>query len=654
VPSRCTRLRGLVAIRFAAAVFIAAAAPVLAQPEVEVSGTRLVPGQTLAIAVDRDDDDEDGVEDRAQLHAVPGMDLLEVVIQPGSGGDVQIATLGGLRVIRRGEAVSTPFVIKRAELPAPILLQATRASSGSHSVALLVTQDETTLRVPLQAVEIAVLAGSNEALDAARDALAISHRVTNDPSLPRGNDYGVSSPDPNNIRVQILDSSAQGKRITARLRVLSADGTVVRGELEITLTRPRAGLPFRSRFVRLVGDAVDRDARGVAGQVLQVALRDRVQVVYETPLGQVRQALRVGRPGDESGPRAARRAVLRAVVLRAYPNGPPVIGVDDLSALRIVREELSLANEIWLQCHITFGSPNEAEIVIADAPGPTMIAVSDGDGLPARGGTVQLRADGRVIGPLHIPQGSRPMDTALRLSQALRSAGFSTTVTVNPSAVYGAGPGADVLVRRSDGSFVHLEPISGTPLTTDPQQRIAIGSVDLGDGLDEFDNMTATSGTLEERTLIKALSDDDPSTIELFIINRFAHGTRQGEAFIAASSGPVINAVVLDRNGLRQRQTAWTLAHEIGHVLLNQPLHPDNFGPDVPSLLMDSDNNRGTVHGPKRLTPADCLRVRHEAELRAVPPLLTPYDPRRGTSLERYTARAKARSAENTAKAAAE
>src|SRR5262249_53863157 len=156
-------------------------------------------------------------------------------------------------------------------------------------------------------------------------------------------------------------------------------------------------------------------------------------------------------------------------------------------------------------------------------------------------------------------------------------------------------------------------------LSSDRQQRIAIGRVDLGDGMEEFDNMTAQSGTLEERTMIKALGDEDPGSIDLFIINRFTHGTRQGEAFIAASSGPITNSLVLDPNGLRQRQPAWTRAHELGHGLLNQPLHPDNVGADVPMLLMDSDNNRGTVNGPKRLVMNECLRVRYEGAVRAVP-----------------------------------
>jgi hypothetical protein len=337
----------------------------------------------------------------------------------------------------------------------------------------------------------------------------------------------------------------------------------------------------------------------------------------------------VGRPGDEDGPTAARQAILRVTVLRTERGGRPVIGVDDLSALRIVRDELEIANEIWLQCHLTLGPPSETSVQIVDAPGPTMLAISDGDGLPARGGSIRFRIDGRNLGPFEIPRGSTPQDTALRIEPRIRAAGYQTAVTINPPAVFGAGPSADLVVRRGDGEFVTLDAQPGAPLTTDPQQRVSIGTVDLSDGLEEFDNMTAQGGTLEERTLIKTLADDDPATIDLFIVNRFSRGTRQGEAFIAASSGPIVNTLVLDRNGLRQRQTAWTLAHELGHVLLNQPLHPDNVGADVPVLLMDSDNNRGTVNGPKRLLPSDCLRVRYEGGKRAVPPLLQRYDPRR-------------------------
>ncbi len=608
-------------------------APAAAEPA--APNAVLDTSRPLLLAVDDDDDDDDGVVDNRQAERVPTDDLAEVVIQPGAGGGVRISTLGGIRVLRMGKPLATPFTLSADELPTPLSLQATRPSLAGHPAALLATQGEQTFRLAVQTVDLALLDGNNRRLSAARDAVGLSHRVTNDRSLPRGNDYEAVSPDPENIRVQVLDASAQGKRLAARLEAVSADGKHVRDSVDLSLVRPEVGQPFRSRFVRLVGDQVDLLARGVAGQVLQVALRDQVRIVYQTPLGEVRQSLRVGRPGDEDAPRAAREAMLRVVVLRAYPGGPPVIGVDDMSALRIVREELALANEIWLQCDITFGPPSETSIEIVDPPGGTLLSVADGDGLPARGGSVRFRVDGQNIGPIEVPAGAPAQDTALRIARVVRGAGFTAVVTLNPPAVFGAGASADLLIRRRDGGFVQIDPIEGVPLTTDKQQSISVGRVDLGDGLEEFDNMTAQGGTLEERTLIKALADDDPSSIDLFIINRFTHGTRQGEAFIAASVGPITNAVLLDRNGLRQRETAWTMAHELGHVLLNQPLHPDNVGADIPTLLMDSDNNRGTVNGPKRLLRNDCLRVRHEAGERAVPPLLRPYDARPSRAAKR-------------------
>lgn len=580
------------------------------------------------LTVDADDDDEDNVPDLRQTSSVPRDGLIEFSLDPRAAGTTQVSLLGGLRLIRNGTALTPPVAVAQSELPGVLALQATRPTSSGHPAAVLIAQGGRTQRIAVHAVELGFLDGSNRPLDPSRDALAVAQRVANDSSLPRTWQYDAQSAEANDIRIQIVDLQAPGKRIKARLQAISRDGSRVRATLALSLSRSSPDAPFRSRFVRLVGDDVDATARGLTGQVLRVGLRDRIRVSYETAEGEAHQTMRVGRPGDEAGPRAARLASLRVTVLRATPGGRPVIGDDDLSALRLVRDELGVANEIWLQCLITSGPPSETAVQLADPPGPTLLSVADGDGLPARGGLVRFRVDGRAIGPIAIPAGSSAQDTALRIELRLRAAGFATGVTINPTTVFGAAPSADVLVRRGDGEWVTLDALPGVALTTDPQQRLALGSVDLSDGLEEFDNMTAQSGTLEERTLIKALSDDDPATIELFIVNRFTHGTRQGEAFIAASSGAILNTLVLDRNGLRQRQTAWTLAHELGHVLLNQPLHPDNVGTDAPMLLMDSDNNRGTVNGPKRLLPGDCARVRYESGERASPPLLQAYDPR--------------------------
>jgi hypothetical protein len=500
-------------------------------------------------------------------------------------------------------------VLKPEELPATLFLQATEPSTGSRSLALLLAHGQEVARKPLHAVELAFLDAQNRPVRAALTGLAISQRVTSDASLPRGTEHWLTSRDPRNVRVQITDSSAIGKRIEARLESISPTGQL-RHSLVLSMVRADTSQPFRSRFVRLVGDHVDRDARGVAGQALLVGLRDSVRIVYTSGSSTFSQAMRVSRPGDEASAIAARHASLRLFVLRAAKGGPPVIGTDDASAIRLIRDEITSANEIWLQCNITFGAPAEVPLEIVDPPEHGFIAIANRDGLPARGGAVQLRADGKMLPPIIVLAGSSAPDTGLKIAEALRAYGFDAQVTINPKTVFGAASGADVVVRRRNGELALIDAAPGFPLSTDPQQRIELGAVDLGDGLEEFDNMTAASGTLEERMLIKTLADDDPSTIDLFIINRFTHGTRQGEAFIEASSGAIGNAVILDRTGLRHRETAWTMAHELGHVLLNQPLHPDNVGRDRPWLLMDSDNNRGTVNGPKRLTPEECAQAR--------------------------------------------
>jgi hypothetical protein len=588
--------------------------------------------QPIALAVDRDDSDDDGVSDGDQTTSVPTNDAVELVVPSSPAGPVTVSVLGGLRVLRSGKTMPTPFTLRSDELPAPLWLQAIEPSTGSRPLALLLARGSEVVRKPLHAVDLTFLDAQNRPLRPALQGLSISQRVTSDASLPRSSEHEIKSRDARNFRLQIIDSVAIGKRIEAQLESLGQDGRL-RHTISLSLVREDTSQPFRSRFVRLVGDHVDRDARGVAGQVLLVGLRDTVRLVYTAGGRRIEQALRVGRPGDEVSPIAARQASLRLFVLRAVAGAAPIIGVDDASALRLVQDEIVSANEIWLQCNITFGSPAEVPVEIVDPPTAGFIAVANRDGLPARGGVIQLRADGKAAPAIVVPSGSTAIDTALRIAEALRSIGFDAQVTVNPKTVFGAASSADVVVRRRNGQLARIDAAPGTPITTDLQQRIEIGVVDLGDGLEEFDNMTAASGTLEERMLIKTLADDDPTTIDLFIINRFTHGTRQGEAFIEASAGAIGNAVILDRTGLRHRETAWTMAHEIGHVLLNQPLHPDNVGRDRPWLLMDSDNSRGTVNGPKRLTPQECSQARDTA---GTPPgLLKPYDERSSKSAEK-------------------
>lgn len=473
--------------------------------------------------------------------------------------------------------------------------------------------------------ELCFLDARNQPLLQARSTLHVSSFITNGPTLPAAGDYRGGSRAPEDVRVQVDDPHA-GADAHAILESRTASG-ILRSRLKVPLARAAPGEPLRSPYVRLVADDVDTHARGAESRTLRVALRDVVSVRYSSGNRTLERSLHVGLSGNHDDADSARRAKLVVHILRVdAEDGRPVIGQDDTSALLLMRQQLIAANEIWLQCNLSFGDPAEVAMDIVPPPSATLLAIANEDGLPARGGgELRFRVEGQAIGPIPTRAGASPATTAQAIADALSKHGFYAKVSENLATRSGAGPGADVLVRRKNGAFVTITPDAGRPLSTDARQSLMIGGVDLGDGLQEFDNTTAQVGSIEERTLLKALSDDDPQSIDIFVVNQFTAATRQGEAFIADPAGPITNTVVIDRNGLRHAPLAWTLAHELGHVLMNDPLHPDNVGPDRPWLLMDADSGRGTVDGPKRLRAADCQRMRETAR-RARFPLLSAFD----------------------------
>jgi hypothetical protein len=122
---------------------------------------------------------------------------------------------------------------------------------------------------------------------------------------------------------------------------------------------------------------------------------------------------------------------------------------------------------------------------------------------------------------------------------------------------------------------------------------------------------------------LKALDDGDPSTLEVVVVPMFAGGGRIGESFIGSDLSSLRNVVLLDRAGIRARRSSLTLAHELGHVLMDMPGHPDDYGVDTPTLLMDSDASDASPFGPRRITLDECARVVLQAGPNARVPLLT-------------------------------
>lgn len=587
----------------------------------------------LLLSVNYDDDDENRRLDHRQSPPAAADDDLRRVRPTLPDGTATVALeadgASRIRVQAAGAVVPLPGTLPAADA-AELTLDGVAASASAADVVLrarFLDAAGTELdraELPITVLGVALLDAANAVIDPTRSSAQFSNEITNNDTLPRGNDWSATSPDPDNLRVEAW--LAPLPEATVRLRATGPAGGDPRSELELPLAGPD-GRAARSPFVRLVTDTMDWTAPGVVRQTLRAALRDRIGAVVRAPDGQeVGTELRVGRPGHEDGPQAVRLARWNIHVLRLTAGGPLALGVDDETALKIARDQVVASNEIYAVCNVTFGDPAATPIAFEDPPGPTLLAIADIDALHSSGGEIRFRVNGVPVGPIAVGRNWPPYQTAGAVAQAVEAAGFATEASENAPVDHGAGRSADVLVLDREGRPVTITADGEYPLTTDSRQSLTIGALDLTDHLTEFNNATSSAGTLEERTMYKVLADDDPGTIDLFVINRFAGGGRQGEAFIEHDRGMVRNALVLDRTGIRQTRQAWTQAHEAGHVLLDDPYHPDNYGTDRPWLLMDADASLGAVDGPKRLTEEECERLHRESGLQASPPLLRRWD----------------------------
>jgi len=574
--------------------------------------------QPLRVALDADDDDEDGVRDHQQSARIESDELARLRITTGSA-EATVRVEGGLRLVVAG----APVV--QASVAQDVRVQGVGVSKVEGDAALVIDVGGSRLRLPVTVVGLSWLDAQNGEIDPSKHSLGLSRRITHDRSLPREPGGQAVSDDPENVRLEIEDASAKGPALYIDLVARDDRGAATDALRRVALLRVGTSARFRSSFVRFVSDATDKSAPEVQGQLLKVRIRDRVAIQLGDARAPLTQDMTVGAPGLRGGDRASYRGVLRVTVLRLEPEGATVVGENEAQAQELSREQVRIANEIWAQCFIDFGRPEDAEVRIVDPPPPALLAIADTDGLPAMGdGEIRLRVGNKSVGPIATRAGATPEATAKDVARALERAGFQAGVSLNPRTERGAGQSADVLVRDSKGAFVALSVESGRALSTDSRQRAEIGHVDLKDGIQEFDNDVSAAGTLEERTLIKLVADADPSTIDIILINHFVSRERQGEAFIESDVSSMANTLLFDRNAVRYQRQAWVQAHELGHVLMDEPFHPDNWGPDRPYLLMDSDARQGRVTGPKRLSDAECKRARRRSGPGASPVLLKP------------------------------
>jgi hypothetical protein len=572
----------------------------------------------IELWADRDDDDTNGIADGDEATVGPGARADLVPLEGRLVGASWQVLSGGEHarlVLASGRAV--PFA---GSVAGAAWLQG--VSPGR--VELLATVRGDRVHVTLAVLGIDLRDGDGHTVDAARSHASLERTP---PARAEGPIDGPFD-DPDALRV-VLAAPDEGPGLDGDRELavasLAAGGTVVDTLRPLTLTPSPCARTYEavrcwaSAPLRLVADDVDRNHPLAIGRSVKAQLGGAI--VFQAH-GRKAQMVRVlGPRSTPAGPIARLRATLRPFVLRVAPGGAPAIGGTEAGAVESLRSELSAASLVWAQCGVAFGDARQLEVRVVDPPPSHLVSIGDDLGLPATGGEIHLRAEGRSI-TLVTTAGESPDHVADALVRAVDRAGLVGVISPNASIGPAAGASVDVSVRRRDGALVGVDTVPGEPLSTDRTLTVRIGSVDLSDGIEHFTDMDAVAGTLEERTLLKAIDDGDPSTIEVVVVPLFAGGGRIGESFIGSDLSSVRNVVVLDRAGIRARKSSLTLAHELGHVLMDLPGHPDDYGVDTPTLLMDSDAADASPFGPRRLPIEQCTRAVLQSGPKARVPLL--------------------------------
>lgn len=596
--------------------FAKAAAALLASAPLFAPRAAPAPGDRIVLVVDRDDEDGDGTPDREQLTKIPSSPALFVVTARPKGTDAKLweaPDTAAIRVIADGTAIA-----KGAPIPSrakTIALQAT--APGVHRFPLF----GSTLEV--HAFELRAVDGKGREIDWTRSHASFQRtppdRLAADPYAPTN--------DPDALRylaigpADVIPTTFTFLAITETAAPVDVLADVALGEIPCPAGVPSGLTCGSTPPIRLVADDIDRAHPLAKQRSLKGVLGGAI--LLQTTEGARLQMLRTGGPRDTpAGPIDRYRATLRMILLRSRTQGPPPLGGDDPGAIAAARGEIEKAGLLWSACGIGFGPPEELSITIADPPRSHLVAIGCDHGLPASGGALRLRADGHEV-TARITKGMTPVAAARVLAAAITSVGLTARVSENAPMNDGAGASADVLVRKRDGALAQLDPPLTGALSTDATLTACIGRVDLTDGLTHFGDTDAFAGTIEERTLLKAFDDGDPTTIEVYFVPGFASGGRVGESFIMADKSAVRNAVIEDRAAVRSDRASFALAHELGHVLLDEPGHPDDYGPDTPTRLMDADAANPTAFGPRRLTIDECARAFRQSGPKAPVPLLT-------------------------------
>ena len=472
-------------------------------------------------------------------------------------------------------------------------------------------------------VEVRALDDSGVAIDTSRAHASLSRTLPAELGELPGPDRDalrfllIGSPDAGLESLQAQTRNSKGKPLDVIVNLRSEPVTCPDGVAPELVCR-------ETPAIRLVPDALERDHAALKGRSLQASLGGSLRLMLGArPLLE----LQIGGPRLRHGGAIDQlRARLRVLVLRAHPAGAPAVGGSEAGARQLLAQELAVAAGLWAQCGIGLTLPERASIQVVDPPASQLLTIGCGLGQPASGGELRLRSGPHSV-TLTTHAGESPVAVALRLAEALGTRQKPLPVFENQRAGADALPSADLVLDAGR----KWQQSSAGPLSTDPTLPLCLGQLDLSDGLTHFGDADAFSGTFEERALLRAFDDGDPRTVEVLVVPEFVRGERIGESFITSPGSSLSNSVIIDRSAIVAGSRSFALAHELGHVLLAMPGHPDDFGVDQSWSLMDSDVSDPSIFGPRRLSAADCERALTQTGPNALTPLLeaVPFSPRK-------------------------
>ncbi|HEY2516042.1 MAG TPA: hypothetical protein VGI39_34460, partial [Polyangiaceae bacterium] len=427
---------------------------VLAQP-VPLLPAGAAPPLSLTIAADRDDDDADGVPDGEQAVLPPAARVDLVALDPSFVGTTFHPITGAERVRLIANGKPLPW---SAAVPPGALLQG--IAPGAVSIVAARGSSQRPLRVDV--VGVVFRDGGRNDVDLARSHASLER--TPPTRIEGGTDARYDDPDalrvvlalPSDVAVReppgdvlVASASATGETIDVLRVALSPVACGGAGGEGVTCA---SSVPLR-----FVIDEVDQKHPLVKDRSLRAEVGGAIAVVRG---GKKFQAIRVLGPRmGSAGPIGRLRATIRPTVLRVAPGGAPAIGGTDLGAVALLRGELALASAIWGQCGVTFSlAPSGAtatdrsgppvslargEVRIADPPPPHLLSLGDDLGLPASGGVLRFRVDGREVS-VPLERSTTPLGAADQVARTVEHAGFVVVVSPNARIAPGANSSADV------------------------------------------------------------------------------------------------------------------------------------------------------------------------------------------------------------------